>query len=184
MTGHDKNEREHEASAAAISGTQSGAESPKGMATGEDHNKMGRRTMLTRHIETGALLKFARATGETGPMFTDAEGSQWEKEHLVAPPTYVATFCEVLGGVFTQHPEYNMFLHSADAVVNYEPIRPGDTITATAELSDVVRKLGSRGPTIVQRGMVTLTNQYGRTVSTVEVEMRSFSTHATGSGND
>ena len=148
----------------------------------EDQNTVGPRRTLTRHIEAGALLKFARATGETDPMFTDAGAEP--AAHLVAPPTYVATFCEVLAGVFTQPPEHDMFLHSADAVVNYEPIRAGDTITATAELSDIARKIGSRGPTTVQRGMVTLINQHGRTVSTVEVEMRSFSTIATGSGND
>jgi fatty-acyl-CoA synthase len=178
----DGRERDRVASEAAAPGACSGSESAKGMPTGEDPGKMGPRRTLTRHIEAGALLKFARATGETDPMFTDAGGEP--AAHLVAPPTYVATFCEVLAGVFTQTPEHNMFLHSADAVVNFEPIRPGDTITATAELSDIARKIGSRGPTTIQRGMVTLTNQHGRTVSTVEVEMRSFTTIATGNGHD
>jgi len=182
MIGRDRTNKD-DAPNVAISDAQSGRSPPTVMPMDGDLDNIAAPTVLTRYIEAGALLKFAHATGETDPIFTGTEGSDRDAEHLIAPPTYVATFCEVLAGVFMPHPEHNMFLHSADAVVNYEPIRPGDTITARAELVDIKHKIGSRGPTTVQRGMVTLTNQHGRTVSTVEVEMRSFSTHAMGREN-
>ena len=184
MTDSDKADLERAADTKTLSETGSGSASSTALPTGGNHVDMDPRKMVTRYVEVGALLKFARATGETNPMFIGSEGSQAKTERLMAPPTYVATLCDGLAGVFKPHPEHNMFLHTADTVVNYEPIYSGDNITAKAESRGLENKIGSRGPTIVERGLVTLTNQYGRTVATVEVEMRSFSTDATGRGND
>jgi len=184
MTDRDEADLERAAHIKSLPDSKSGSASSTALPTGGNHVDIDPRMVVIRYVEAGALRKFARATGETNPMFIGADGSDGKAERLMAPPTYVATLCEGLAGVFKPHPEHNMFLHTADTVVNYEPIYAGDTITAKAESRGLEHKIGSRGPTIVERGLVTLTNQYGRTVATVEVEMRSFSTDATGRGND
>ena len=130
---------------------------------------------LRRRIEAGALRKFARATGQTDPLFTGGKAD--DAEGITASPTYVGTFCnDALVGVFLPRPEHDMILHTADEVDLFAPIRVGDTIAAVAELELVEEHVGRHGPTTVQRARITLTNQRGEPVATIGVEMRSFST--------
>lgn len=132
--------------------------------------------VVRQHVEFGALLKFARATGQTDPLFIASDADvPGAGSAIVAPPTFVGTFCnEALAGVFDPRPEHDMFLHSADRVRLFTPIRPGDTIEVRAELRSVEERVGRYGPTTVQLAAIELANQNGQCVATIQVEMRSF----------
>lgn len=126
---------------------------------------------IRRVVEAGALVKFARATGQTDPVYLG------EAADHVAPPTYVGTFCnETLAGVYLPRPEHDMVLHTADKVTQFAPIRPGDILTAQARLDRVEERVGRFGPTTVQRATIAVAGADGRPVATIEVEMRSFRT--------
>jgi acyl dehydratase len=124
---------------------------------------------FSRLVEPGALAKFARATGQTDPLFLDIANGP------VAPPTYLSTFCaEGLAGLFVLDLPLAMFLHTDDIAALGEPIRGGDTIFTQGELLDVFRKDGRRGPMLFQTARLTLTNQRAAHVATLEVSAASF----------
>jgi acyl dehydratase len=132
--------------------------------------------LVRRRIEAGALLKFARATEESDPLYTDEDAAQQGPYGaLIAPPSYVGTFGnEAFAGVFPPAPEFSMFLHTGDTVVHHEPVKAGDLIEAQAVLTSRTMKAGRHGPMLLQTGAMTLTNQHGRCVATVEMGMASF----------
>ena len=132
--------------------------------------------LVRRRIEAGALIRYARATGQTDPLYSDEEAAKAGPfGALIAPPAYVGTFGnEAFEGVFPETPEYGMFLHSSDSVVQHEQIRAGDLIEAQAVLASRTLKDSRQGPMLLQTGLMTLTNQHGRCVATVEVGMASF----------
>lgn len=132
--------------------------------------------LVRRRIEAGALIRYARATGQTNPFYTDEKAAkEGPFGALIAPPTYIGTFGnEAFEGVFPETPEYGMFLHSSDSVVQHEPIRADDLIEAQAVLASRTLKDSRQGSMLLQTGIMTLTNQHGRCVATVEVGMASF----------
>src|SRR5690606_18088056 len=88
-----------------------------------------------RRIEKGALIKFAKAIGESNPLYLDeayAKGTRFGG--LIAPPTYVSCFtADVLtDGLFESDFPLRRFLHTDDIARTLAPIRVGDDISATA----------------------------------------------------
>jgi acyl dehydratase len=132
--------------------------------------------IVRRRIEAGALVKYARAIGESNPLYMDEDAARLGPYGvLIAPPAYVGTVGnEAFEGIFPPAPEFSMFLHTGDAVVHHEPIRAGDLIEAQAVLTSRTMKEGRHGPMLLQTGAMTLTNQHGRRVATVEMGMASF----------
>lgn len=123
----------------------------------------------SRLVEPGALAKFARATGQTDPLFLDTALGP------VAPPTYLSTFCaEGLAGLFILDLPLAMFLHTDDVAALGVPIRGGDMIHSEGELVDVFVKQGRRGPMLFQTARLTLSNQDGAHVATLDVSTASF----------
>lgn len=124
---------------------------------------------FSRLVESGALAKFARATGQTEPLFLDTANGP------VAPPTYLSTFCaDGLAGLFLLDLPLAMFLHTDDVAELGSPIMGGDTISTEGVLVDVFRKDGRRGPMLFQTARLTLTNQDGAHVATLDVSTASF----------
>src|SRR5689334_3908493 len=101
-----------------------------------------------RRIEAGALIKFARATGQTDPLYIDEEAAaRGPFGVLIAPPTYLSTFAnEALVGLMAQDLPLDMFLHTDDIVEMGMPIRAGDWITANAVYADAALRQGRNGP--------------------------------------
>lgn len=123
----------------------------------------------SRLVEPGALIKFSRATGQTDPLFLEAEHGP------LAPATYLSTFCaEGLAGMFDLDLPLAMFLHTDDVVELGESIRGGDTITTEGELIDVFPKQGRRGPMLFQTARLVLRNQHALHVATLRVSTASF----------
>jgi len=97
-------------------------------------------------VERGDLRRFVEATGETNPLYTDAE---WAKRtrygSLIFPPTF---FCPdpiiaaKLAGLKRPWP----FKYSIDGGSEWEffrPVRVGDTLRLTSRIVDLYEKQGS-----------------------------------------
>ncbi len=123
----------------------------------------------TSLVEAGALVKFAKATGQADARFLDPD------QGPVAPPTFLSTFCAPgLAGLFELDLPLKMFLHTDDAVELGAPIRGGDTITTAGELTDIFVKQGRRGAMLFQTAKLSLTNQRTEWVATLTVSVASF----------
>jgi acyl dehydratase len=134
-----------------------------------------------RKIEAGALIKFARATGQTDPLYLDEEAArQGPFGALIACPTYLSVFAnEALVGLLVHDLPLDMFLHTDDVVEMGVPIRVGDEITATARYADAVLREGRRGPMLYQYTDMTLRNQHGHLVAQLRIGAVSFDSKGT-----
>ena len=125
-------------------------------------------------VEMGHIARFAEAIGDPNPRYRDdASGG------IVAPPTF-------LRAVGTDHvvtelgdhrartgmpdpPELASLANVLDASSDWEyaePVRVGDTITATARITNVSQRTIRVGPAVFLSGVTTYTNQRGATVAT------------------
>lgn len=131
---------------------------------------------VTRTVEAGALIKFARAVGETNPLYLDEAYARTTRfGALIAAPTYVSCFtADVLtDGLFDFDLPLKRFLHSDDAVENHSVIRAGDVISATARYADAYVREGRNGPLLFQVAEMRLARE-AELVATVRVASVSF----------
>lgn len=133
-------------------------------------SKIGTRGKSKQHkVEPGALIKFARATGQTHPHYLD------EQHGPIASPTWLSRYCaDACEGLIELDIGLPMFLHSDDVARLGAPIRGGDVITASSHLADVFIKKGKRGAMLFQTVEMELTNQHKAHVATVRVSAVSF----------
>ena len=120
-------------------------------------------------VEKGQLKFFAKATGETNPIYFDESAAKAAGHSaLPAPPTFL--FC--LG---TMAPEKENILgklgvnignvlHGEQQFTYAKPIYAGDTITLTTKISDIYDKRGGALDFIVQD--TEAVNQNGEAVGT------------------
>jgi acyl dehydratase len=134
---------------------------------------------FSRRMEAGALIKFARSTGQTDPLYIDEEAARaGPYGRILAAPTYLSTFGNdiLVGLVVKEGLPFNMYLHTDDAVEVHAPILAGDLIHAAARYADVYVRQGRNGPLLFQICEMTLTNQDGIDVAVIRVGTCSFST--------
>lgn len=125
---------------------------------------------VTVAVERGAMIRYARDCGETNPIFLDEAYARTTRlGGLIASPTFVAWFLKgiVPDLVFDFDLPLKTVLHTDDVVESGDHIRPGDSITAVGELTDVFVREGRNGPMLFETADVTLTNQHGRFVGMV-----------------
>ena len=129
-------------------------------------------------VEAGAIAKFARAIGETNPLFfDDAYARTTRFGGIIAPPTYASCFITPLlpGEMFELDlPPLAKALHSDDIAENHLPIRPGDVLTTVARYADVFIKQGRNGPVLFQAADLTVTNQDGQRVALIRMRSANF----------
>jgi acyl dehydratase len=118
-------------------------------------------------IEKGDLMRFARATSEESPRFLDEVLARRScAGGLTAVPTFLITMRELQS---TALPISNPLPHSLDGGTQwdyFEPIRPGDIITARAHLAEVYERAGSLGRMLFQVVEVRYVNQLDQLVAT------------------
>jgi acyl dehydratase len=113
-------------------------------------------------IERGAIRRFAEAIGDPNPLFNDEQEARKIYGGMVAPPT----FCRSLGS-----PIPNVKLKGLGAESRgldggsdweyFQPIRPGDRITAQSKLVDLRESEGRLGPMVFITVETSYTNQFG-----------------------
>lgn len=118
-------------------------------------------------VEKGQLKFFAKATGETNPVYFDEKVAR-DAGHpaLPAPPTFL--FClqtmvpdegNVMGKLGVN---IGQVLHGEQQFTSYKPIHAGDTVTIRTKIADMYEKKGGALEFIVQE--TEASNQRGEKV--------------------
>ena len=134
-----------------------------------DRSILGKEFVLgTFQVTEDMMLAFAQAVGETSPQYVDPEAAKnTASGGLVAPPIVYDTFRD------DQLPDpkvqFGMVCFNAGQRCEfYAPIRPGDTITLKACITDVYEKTGRTGKMVFIVRETTYENQKGEKVAVVE----------------
>jgi acyl dehydratase len=110
-------------------------------------------------VEKGQLKFFAKATGETNPIYFDEEAAAAAGHPAIpAPPTFLfslhrgapATRGEVLDPENGLGIDMGRILHGEQAFTHYRPIYAGDRLTLTTITSDIYAKKGGLLEFVVQ----------------------------------
>lgn len=117
---------------------------------------------VTYDIEKGAIRKFARAIGETNPVYYDeAAARRSSYGTIVAPPTFLRSLIPGLEPKPFPEP-FKRVLDGGSAYRFYEPLRAGDQVTVVATLTDLFERSGRLGPMLFKLREIRYTNQHGR----------------------
>lgn len=122
---------------------------------------------VTTEVEKSAVRKFARAVGETNPLYYDASYAATTRfGAMIAPPTFVAA---LKGTGLPPLPDppvtFTIFLHTDDRIEQFAPIKVGDVITAVPELADAFVKKGRNGEMLFTTFAYEFTNSDGALVA-------------------
>ena len=121
---------------------------------------------ITYDIEKGHIARFAEAIGDENPVYNDeiaARNSRYGG--IIAPPTF---YRALKPGELPKTAE-SPFSRNLDAGSDweyFEPIRPGDRITVTIKLANVVEREGRLGKMIIITRETKYVNQLGQIVAT------------------
>jgi acyl dehydratase len=134
-----------------------------------DRSILGKEFVLgTFQVTEDMVLTFARAVGETSPQYVDPEAAQKTASGgLVAPPI----FYDVFRADQLPDPKVKfgrVGFNAGQRCEFHAPIRPGDTITMKARVTDVYEKTGRTGKMVFIVRQTTYENQQGETVAVVE----------------
>ncbi|MFN3974871.1 MAG: MaoC family dehydratase N-terminal domain-containing protein [Dehalococcoidia bacterium] len=119
---------------------------------------------VSTFVEKGHIRRFAEAIGDPNPLFNDEVAARQSRYGgLIAPPTF-------LRAVRSEMVEVDLpgsrLLDAGSEWEYFEPVRPGDTITATARIVDVRERPLRVGQAIFVIQEITYTNQFGQKVAT------------------
>ncbi len=122
---------------------------------------------FTAEVEKGRLRFFARAIGETDPIYTDEAAAQAAGHRaLPAPPTFTMVLdmegAEQLPILSLLDLDIARILHGSQEFCYFHPIYAGDTITVTARIADIFDKKGGALDFVVMEQ--DYTNQDGELV--------------------
>ena len=121
---------------------------------------------ITYEIEKGHIAIFAEAIGDENPIYSDEIKARNSKYGgIIAPPTF---YRALRPGSLPETAE-SPFTRNLDAGSDwefFEPIRPGDRITVTIKLADVVEREGRLGKMIIITRETRYENQLGQIVAT------------------
>ena len=121
---------------------------------------------LTMEVEPGAIIKFAQAIGDENPLWNDpAAARKTRYGGLIAPPTF-------LRNLRLDRPElpfdssFSRVLDGGSDWEYFQPVRPGDRITAISRLTDLQERPGRMGVMIFLTSLITYRNQFDEVVAT------------------
>jgi acyl dehydratase len=120
---------------------------------------------VTMEVEKGAIIRFAQAIGDNNPAYTDeAAARKTRYGGIVAPPTFLRS----LRGVHLDLPfelPFNRVLDAGSDWEYFQPVRPGDRITAVGRISDIRERSGRLGLMILITTAITYHNQFDEVVA-------------------
>ncbi|MBJ8340200.1 MaoC family dehydratase N-terminal domain-containing protein [Antrihabitans sp. YC3-6] len=111
-------------------------------------------------LDAGRLRFFAKAIGETNPIFTDPEAARAAGHRdIPAPPTFFFSIelenPNPFGWAADLKIDLRYVLHGEQRFVYHSTAYPGDTLTATSTISDIYSKKGGALDFIVKDTAVT-----------------------------
>lgn len=119
-------------------------------------------------VEKGRLRFFAKAIGETDPVYTDeAAAKHAGYASLPVPPTFLFSLEMEKPDPFTWIGEVGMdltrILHGEQSFTYHQPACAGDTLTFASRIEDIYEKKGGALSFVVRA--VKVTNQHGAHVA-------------------
>ena len=84
---------------------------------------------------------------------------------LIAPPTFLRSAVSARPELPFDVP-FERVLDGGSDWEYFEPVRPGDTITAVSRIDDINERNGRIGLMLIQTIVITYTNQFGQVVAT------------------
>ncbi|MDF2366870.1 MaoC family dehydratase N-terminal domain-containing protein [Sneathiella sp.] len=134
-----------------------------------DRSHIGREFGVhTADIEKGRLRFFAKATGETNPVYFDEEAAK-DAGHptLPAPPTFLFSMDMEVPDPFeilkVMDIDLGKILHGTQEFMYHKPVYAGDTISFKSEVTDIFDKKGGALEFIVKK--TSATNQKNELVA-------------------
>ena len=115
---------------------------------------------LVYDIERGMIQRFTRAVGDPNPLWQDEDyADRSGYGSIIAPPNFILTlgFDRVLEAFISD--ASLTVLHGSTELECYQPVRPGDVITATAKIVNVRERQGKVGTTIFVTFEIVYKNQ-------------------------
>ena len=128
----------------------------------------------TCEVEKGGVRMFARAVGQTDPVYYDEEAAQKAGyRSLPAPPGYLGTPIFNPGGGTApggrQGPDpsrpLTRILNGGTDIEYFDDICAGDVLTARFSVSGYQERQGSIGDMLITTSKTTYTNQDGKVVA-------------------
>ena len=121
---------------------------------------------LTVEVEKGAIVKFAQAIGDENPLWNDqAAARKTRYGGLIAPPTFLRSW-RVERPELSFELSFNRVLDGGSDWEYFQPVRPGDSITAVSRLTDLQERPGRMGIMIIMTSLITYRNQFDEVVAT------------------
>lgn len=130
-----------------------------------DQSKIGHRfATFTAQVEKGRLRFFAKAIGDTNPIYTDeAAALAAGYASLPAPPTFAMALDmegpELMPVLDFLNMDLARILHGSQEFEYFAPICAGDSITVGSSIVDIFDKKGGALDFVLMEN--TYTNQYG-----------------------
>lgn len=119
----------------------------------------------THDVERGAIVRFAEAIGDPNPIYRDEiQARRSRYGGIIAPPTFLRSMRPGPWRVEIKNP-FQRNLDGGSEWEFFEPIRPGDRITVTIKLADVLQRKGRLGPMIFMTLETSYANQLGQMVA-------------------
>ena len=120
---------------------------------------------ITSEVEQGAIIKFARAIGDTNPIYNDDEAARDSRYGgIVAPPTFLRSMRSP--GLRTSYTSpFSANLDGGSEWTYFEAVRPGDRISVTTKIGDFNERTGRLGKMLFTIRQTTYTNQFGKVVA-------------------
>ena len=113
-------------------------------------------------IEKGTLRRFTQAIDDQNPLWQDEEcASKSQYGGIIAPPTFILTigFEQIQQKMATLMPGTGR-LHGGTEVKCYQPVRPGDVITASGKITQVQERESNKlGEIVLVTFNIKYTNQ-------------------------
>ncbi len=134
-----------------------------------DRSHIGREFGIhTADIEKGRLRFFAKATGETNPVYFDEEAAKAAGHRtLPAPPTFLFSMDMEVPDPFEilkiMDIDLGKILHGTQEFMYHKPVYAGDTISFKSEVTDIFDKKGGALEFIVKK--TSATNQKNELVA-------------------
>ncbi|BBZ00745.1 hypothetical protein MCHIJ_01820 [Mycolicibacterium chitae] len=114
----------------------------------------------TVDIERGRVAMFAKAIGETDPVYSDLEAARAAGHpDLLAPPTFVfgidLEHSDTLGVLEANGVDVSAVLHGEQRFTYHRPVHAGDTLSLRAEFTDYYSKRNGALEFLVRRSQLT-----------------------------
>ncbi len=111
-------------------------------------------------VERGRVAMFAKAIGETDPVYFDVEAARAAGHpDLLAPPTFVfgldLEHSDTLGVLEANGVDVSSVLHGEQRFTYHRPVHAGDTLSLRAEFTDYFSKKNGALEFLVRRSQLT-----------------------------